>query len=139
MPVYIRVGELPVITPDSPGPFTPPLKVTISTSTPSAIIHFTTDGSLPSLDSPVYSNSMFLTTGTGIVVKAFVFAAHRSASPVAQSVPYVLADFKPVADPNGGHFDSPVQIKLTCATENAELRYTLDGSLPSQMCLQWVR
>ena len=77
----------------------------ISTSTPSAIIHFTTDGSLPSLDSPVYSNSMFLTTGPGIVVKAIVFAAHMSASPVAQSVPYVLAVFEPVADPNGGQFD----------------------------------
>ena len=82
---------------------------------------------------------MFLTTGTGIVVKVIVFADHMSVSPVAQSVPYVITDFKSVADPNEGHFDSSVQIKLTCATENAELRYTLDGSLPSQMCLQWVR
>jgi hypothetical protein len=127
--------QAPGITPDSTGPFTPPLKVKISTSTPGAIIYFTTDGSVPSLDSPVYSNSMFLTPrqdGTdGIVVKAIAFAAHMSASPVAESAPYEFEAFKPVADPNGGHFDSSVQVKLTCATENAELRYTVDGSVPT--------
>jgi hypothetical protein len=81
---------------------------------------------------------MLLTTGTAIVVKAIVFAAHMSASPVAQSVPYVLAAFKPVADPNGGHFDSSVQVKLTCATENAELRYTLDGSVPTSASALYI-
>ena len=54
-----------------------------------------------------------------------------SASPVAESAPYEFEAFKPVAEPNGGHFDSSVQVKLTCATENAELRYTLDGSVPT--------
>jgi hypothetical protein len=64
---------------------------------------------------------MFLTPrqdGTdGIVVKAIAFAAHMSPSPVAESAPYEFEAFKPVADPNGGRFDSSVQVKLTCATE----------------------
>jgi formylglycine-generating enzyme required for sulfatase activity len=38
----------------------------------------------------------------------------------------------PVIAPPGGTFSSSVTVTITCATANAEIRYTLDGSDPSE-------
>jgi hypothetical protein len=36
----------------------------------------------------------------------------------------------PVISPNSGNYFTPQSVSITCATENAEIRYTLDGSDP---------
>ena len=36
----------------------------------------------------------------------------------------------PVFSPDGGVFDSPLQVTITCASPNVEIRYTTDGSIP---------
>jgi Concanavalin A-like lectin/glucanases superfamily/Chitobiase/beta-hexosaminidase C-terminal domain/Right handed beta helix region len=38
----------------------------------------------------------------------------------------------PVISPNGGQFAGPVTVTLTTATEGASVRYTTDGSVPTQ-------
>lgn len=37
----------------------------------------------------------------------------------------------PVIDPPGGTFNTPFEATISCATANAEIRYTIDGSEPS--------
>jgi chitinase len=36
----------------------------------------------------------------------------------------------PVIEPAGGTFDKPVEVRLTDASADADIRYTLDGSVP---------
>lgn len=44
----------------------------------------------------------------------------------------VLNVSKPVIRPDGGTFTGSVEVRLTCATAGAEIRYTLDGAEPDQ-------
>jgi WD40 repeat protein len=37
----------------------------------------------------------------------------------------------PAISPNGGAFNSPISVSLSCATANAVIRYTTDGSTPT--------
>lgn len=61
---------LPVISPTPTGLF--PSVVSISCPTPGAVIHFTTDGTLPDAKSPVYQTPFTLQTVTLVQAKAFV-------------------------------------------------------------------
>jgi len=61
---------LPVISPTPTGLF--PSTVSISCPTPGAVIHFTTDGTLPNAASPVYQTPITLLTVTLVQAKAFV-------------------------------------------------------------------
>jgi hypothetical protein len=36
----------------------------------------------------------------------------------------------PIFTPPGGHYTQNQQVTLSCATEGAEIRYSLDGSIP---------
>jgi hypothetical protein len=38
----------------------------------------------------------------------------------------------PVISPGGGTYDSPVTVSMTTSTKGAEIRYTLDGSVPTK-------
>jgi len=49
-----------------PGTYTSTVNVTLSSSTPGAAIHYTTDGSLPSISSPVYTNPIPVSSTTSI-------------------------------------------------------------------------
>ncbi len=55
-------------------------------------------------------------------------------SVVVFGVPGIVADVveAPVIAPNSGLFLDEVEVSMTCATEDAEIRYTLDGSTPDE-------
>lgn len=44
----------------------------------------------------------------------------------------------PVFSKAGGYYSSPFEVSLACATDNAEIYYTLDESLPSRLSLKYV-
>jgi outer membrane protein OmpA-like peptidoglycan-associated protein len=50
----------------APGSYTGPQSVELSTTTPGAVIHYTTDGSTPTADSPVYSGPIAVDKTTTI-------------------------------------------------------------------------
>jgi len=72
----------PQVAPGS-GTYSTPLTVTISSSTPGAVIYVTTDGSMPSLSSPVYHGPFSLTQQGQVKVQAIASAGGYSSSPVA--------------------------------------------------------
>lgn len=39
---------------------------------------------------------------------------------------------QPVFSPEGGLFENPVTVSITCSTENSQIWYTTDGSIPQQ-------
>ena len=70
----------PTLTPGS-GTFAGTQAVTISDTTPGAVIYYTTDGSTPTTSSTVYQNPFTVTATT--TVNAFAVASGFTASPVA--------------------------------------------------------
>ena len=120
----------PVITPGDRGPWVTPLHVQLESSTPEAVLHYTTDGSTPSPSSLVYGGPIMLTS-TGVIVKAIGVAEHMAASQISESSEFVLEAAGPVVRPNGGQFVVSVETEITCPTDGAVIHYTVDGSEPT--------
>jgi hypothetical protein len=72
----------PQISPGS-GTYSTPFRVTISDSTPGAVIYVTTDGSMPSLSSPIYQGTLTLTQPGQVQVQAIAAAGGYSTSSIA--------------------------------------------------------
>jgi Legume lectin domain/Chitobiase/beta-hexosaminidase C-terminal domain/Fn3 associated len=70
----------PLFSP-APGSYTTSQSVTLSSSTPGASIHYTTDGSTPTASSPVYSGA--ITVGATETIKALTVASGYTNSSVS--------------------------------------------------------
>ncbi len=70
------------------GTYTSPQTVAISDSTPGATIYYTTDGSDPTLSSPVYTNPITVSVTT--TVKAIASAPQYFTSPIATAIYTIL-------------------------------------------------
>lgn len=75
--VYSGFVETPVTSPER-GFYDAPIQVEASSSTPGAIIRYTTDGSEPSESSPVFPISLAIATTTNLRVKGFLDGARPS-------------------------------------------------------------
>ena len=97
--------------------------VSIATAEASATIYYTTDGTDPTEQSNVYNSE--LNVAENMTIKAI--AANTELFP-SEIVSYDVNWFKveqPVITSNG------IYVDMTCATENAQIYYTLDGSAPT--------
>lgn len=74
-PVVVTYSTLrtatPTFTPPGSNPTPNPIQVSISCATPSAIIHFTTDGTAPDTNSPVYSAAIAINQPTTLMAIAY--------------------------------------------------------------------
>ncbi len=77
-----------------PGRYAQPQMVSLSTTTPGAVIHYTTDGSTPTAASPVYTGP--IQVGTDTTIKAIAVAPDMPASEVS-SAAYTIAPPPPPA------------------------------------------
>ena len=103
--------------------------VTISTGAPSATIHYTTDQSKPTSNSPIYSGSITVTATT--MIKAIVVTAGSSNNLVG-SASYVITDpaATPVFSPGGGVYSMAQIVSISTTTPAAAIHYTIDGTAP---------
>ncbi|NLF30952.1 MAG: LEPR-XLL domain-containing protein, partial [Planctomycetes bacterium] len=125
----------PAIYSAAGGTFTSGFSLTLSTTTPGATIHYTTNGSMPTSSSPVYSGPISISNTTR--VRTLVRAPGLSDSPVTSET-YIrlaadVADFSSnlplvVIDSYGGGFNgttytftSAAFIEIDPVTERAEL------------------
>jgi uncharacterized repeat protein (TIGR03803 family) len=125
----------PVFSPP-PGAFASALNVTMMSTTPGASIYYTTDGSRPS-----GTNGMLYSTGVGIgsttALDAIARKAGFSDSPVTSGI-YTVGSSPPpqVAAPAfslaAGTYASAQYVIVTSTTYDATIRYTTDGSAPSE-------
>jgi len=130
----------PVISPDGGTyPSTPPAIVSITTTTAGANIRYTLDGSIPSesngtLISASSGTVAVSSTAQGAVLKAIAFETGWTSSAVKSSAPYTMPQVSdPIFSPDGGTYflDQPPTVTITTATAGANIRYTLDGTNPS--------
>jgi regulation of enolase protein 1 (concanavalin A-like superfamily) len=115
------------------GSYTSAQSVTIATTTSGASIRYTIDGSTPSETAgTLYSGPVTISSST--TLKAIAYASGFSDSSVASAnytinLPQVAA---PTFSPAGGNYSSAQSVAISTTTSGASIRYTTDGSTPSE-------
>ena len=101
--------------------------VTLSCSTPSAIIHYTLNGSAPDCSSTQYVSAIPITGNK--TIRAIGCLAGWNPSPI-MTEEYMLKVAKPTANPVGGPVNPNTTVSLSSTTIGAEIHYTTNGSKP---------
>lgn len=127
-------GETPTCdTPVISGttPFETSTSVTITCSTDGANIYYTTDGSTPTASSTLYTGAFSLdstTTVKAIAVKAGCNNSSVASKKFTHNVPTCA---NPVFS-GDTTFTESTTVSITCSTAGATIRYTLDGTVPTE-------
>lgn len=127
------------------GTYPAPQSVSIICDTPGVTIRYTTDGSTPTESSPQYT--VPFTVSSNVTIKAIAFKDGMNPSPVATAT-YIISGGKssssgnndsstntvatPIFSMPGGTYSSKQEVFITCETEGATIRYTTDGSTPTE-------
>jgi hypothetical protein len=121
------------------GIYNTPQTLTLTDTTPGAVIHYTTNGSTPTALSPTYTTS--ITVASTELVQAIAVATGYSNSPVGSKfytyVPLPKAN-APAFSLAGGHYTTPQSLTLTDTTPGATIYYTTDGSTPTTASTKYV-
>jgi hypothetical protein len=119
------------------GPYAASQNISISAATVGSLIYYTTDGTMPSLNSsgsPVgsttaYTGPVVVSTSqtlTAISVEPGYFSGIGTATySIGQTLP------PPAISPNGGASTTAKTVTLTDAAAGASIYYSIDGSVPS--------
>lgn len=139
-PIATRVYTLKVVTPTaSPtgGSYSSAQSVTLSTTTSGSTIRYTTEGSEPTASSPVYSSAISMSqTGTvkAIASKSGWADSHSAAASFWINQGTVAT---PALSPTAGTYTAPVWVWASTTTTAATIRYTLDGTDPTDASPIW--
>lgn len=121
----------PIISPAT-GNYSVGTSVSITDSTPHAVIYFTTDGTAPSTKSTVYTKPFQISKTT--TVKAIAAGSGLPESAVV-SATFNIATVSPTAVPTftpaPAYYTSTQQVTIKDTTPGAVIYYTLDGSTPT--------
>ncbi|MCB5246930.1 MAG: chitobiase/beta-hexosaminidase C-terminal domain-containing protein [Candidatus Cloacimonetes bacterium] len=124
----------PVILPPS-GVYNAAQTVTMSTTTPDATLVFTTDGSEPSLENgTVYAGGFVVDSNVTIKARGFKDGYDPSLIATVQYVIVIPIETvqTPVFDPPAGIYNEAIQVTISTQTPEATIRYTIDGTEPSE-------
>lgn len=136
--------QLPALVFDPPGgSYLVGQTITITCSEENAQIHWTSDGSEPTQQSALYTvplaiPAVFQAASMSGTIKARAFKTGWDPSPIASSTyttAYAVTVATPQITPEEGAIESGSLITISCATPDAEIRYTLDGSDPETSSL----
>ncbi|MEJ2627191.1 MAG: chitobiase/beta-hexosaminidase C-terminal domain-containing protein [bacterium] len=121
--VFIEKDSI-VFTPTfnpSPGVYTAPIST----------IYYTINGTTPS-DTSIEYNSLILISDT-TTLKAKAYKSDFEPSQVAKGIYYITGTVEtPKFNPEPGTYDSPIDVTISCSTNNAIIRYTIDESIPDE-------
>ena len=128
-----EVVATPVISPAG-GEVEEGAAVTISCATEGATVYYTTDGSTPTTSSAVYTGA--ITVNKAMTIKAMAAKeGYYTNSAVATAVFTIKIPAAVVATPvfsiAGGEVEEGTEVTITCATEDAVIYYTTDGTTPT--------
>ena len=126
------IAATPIITPDA-GEYTFARSITMSTTTPEASIKYTVDGSTPTETVGTVYTAPFIISSSQ-TVKAITYKTGYVNSSVVSNQ-YVINIEAAVADPAilpaAGDYTSAQSVTINCSTSGASIRYSVDGSTPS--------
>jgi hypothetical protein len=115
----------------APGAYSLPQFVTLS-DTPGAVIYYTTNGTTPTTNSPVYSTPVPVNATTTIeaiaVATGFNNSAIAAGTYFQQGTPTAAT---PTFSPAPGFYSLPQSVTLSDTTPGAVIYYTTDGTTPT--------
>ncbi|HTB81860.1 MAG TPA: choice-of-anchor tandem repeat GloVer-containing protein [Opitutaceae bacterium] len=122
----------PIFSPPA-GNYTSAQTVAITSATSGASIRYTTDGSTPSeTNGTIYSGPLYLSNNA--TLSAIAYASGFSDSPVSTAI--YTVNFQQAAVPvfslGAGTYTSAQIVTISTATSGASIRYTTDGSMPTE-------
>jgi len=111
------------------GTYSSPQSVTISCTTQGATVRYTLDGNEPTESSTTYTAPVQITATKTLKAKAFKTGWTPSDT---ASATYTLKAAAPTFSPAAGTYSSPQSVTISCTTQGATVRYTLDGNEPTE-------
>lgn len=126
----------PQISP-SGGAFTADQMVTLTSVSPNAVIHYTTDGSTPTENSPSVPNGTSITIADACTLKARSYQdGYLASETTSATFTFSVADV--TFSPDGGEYTSAQDVTPSSATPGAVIYYTLDDSEPTESSTQAI-
>lgn len=123
------VADPSLILPQGPT-YTEAQKVTVTCPSSDAEIHYTTNGSTPTVSSPVVKEDG-ITLDHSMTIKVKAFKTGWIASGVVSGIYKLSYIAPPVFSPQAGYYPSPQNVTISCPTPGALIKYTTDGSEPA--------
>ena len=137
------ISAVPVVATPSfslaSGAYTTAQSVTIFDTTLGANIYYTTDGTMPTLSSTLYSGP--ITVSATETLQAVAVLTGDTNSAVASAVytigPALAALALPTFSPVAGAYMAPQSVTISEAVSNAAIYYTTDGSIPTTLSAKY--
>ncbi len=120
----------PTFSPSSGTSFTGTQTVTITDAVPGATIYYTTNGSTPTSNSPIYGKPLMISSDETITAIASPNGYLQSA-PASATYTLTTAAADPVFSLAGGTYSGTQTLTITDSSKGAIIYYTLDGSMPT--------
>ena len=103
------------------------LSLDISNATDGSVIYYTTDGSMPSSTSNMYTTP--LTLSNDITIRSIAYKYGWSYSET-KTTRFTFVTEPPLFYPVSGNYDSTIDLVLSPAISGADIYYTLNGDVP---------
>lgn len=105
--------------------------VSVGITAAKGTIHYTTDGSIPTAASPVFTQE--ITAQKNIIIRAIAVAEGWDNSPVAELDTNIEKTAAPVANvPSGSKVEAGTQVELMCPVDGAVILCTTNGDVPTE-------
>ena len=131
---YTLQAATPTFSPVG-GVYNNNINLSINCATVGATIRYTIDGSEPDATSTLYSTPISVTGITTIKAKAFKIGWPDSQMATAN---YTFQVAPPTFNPPGGTYTAQQSVTISCPTIGATIRYTTDGSDPTESSAQYT-
>jgi hypothetical protein len=128
---YAIVPSPPVTSP-APGTYTTAIKITLSSSTPGAVIYYTKDDSTPTTSSAKYTSPLSMPLAPALWKIRAIAVLGGETSAVTREL-YTVAPMlgAPTIHPAPGTYNSVQTLQFATPPAGATIHYTLNGDLPT--------